>query len=194
MTLFIQNGNKLSHFISTLDENESVHFNGITTICENAFTSSNDVKSIFFDENLKCINKSAFEDSESLKFFAVEKLQNQKLQNQKHKKQKIQKNEIYNLKEVTVSLNSDSFTIQTLAFSGCKNLQTVILPSCKTLTIEKDAFSGYESLRTFVCECDKISFTENPFEECPENLTFIVKQNSKLERFARENGYRFINA
>ncbi|BDC97093.1 leucine-rich repeat protein [Treponema saccharophilum] len=184
MTLFIQNGNKLSHFISTLDKNESVHLNGITTVCENAFTSSNDLKSIFFDENLKCINKSAFEDSESLKFFCCGKTP----------ESKAPENEIYNLKEVTVSLNSDSFTIQTLAFSGCKNLQTVILPSCKTLTIEKDAFSGCESLRTFVCECDKISFTENPFEECPENLTFIVKQNSKLERFARENGYRFINA
>lgn len=188
MTLFIQNGNKLSHFISTLDKNESVHLNGITTVCENAFTSSNDLKSIFFDENLKCINKSAFEDSESLKFFCCGKAPESKAPESKDSE-----NEIYNLKEVTVSLNSDSFTIQTLAFSGCKNLQTVILPSCKTLTIEKDAFLGCESLRTFVCECDKISFTENPFEECPENLTFIVKQNSKLERFARENGYRFIN-
>ena len=151
MTLFMQNGNKLSHFISTLDKNESVHLNGITTVCENAFTSSNDVKSIFFDENLKCINKSAFEDSESLKFFCCGKTPESKVTESKDSEPKTQKtkdseNEIYNLKEVTVSLNSDSFTIQTLAFSDCKNLQTVILPSCKMLTIEKDAFSGCESL------------------------------------------------
>ena len=78
-------------------------------------------------------------------------------------------------------------------FSECKNISTIVLPECKKLIIEKGAFSGCSVLRSFVSFAEEIDFTENPFEDCPESLTFVGKKNSGLERFAREYGYRFID-
>ena len=99
-------------------------------------------------------------------------------------------------------LKVSTFIIETSAFTKCKNLHTVILPDCKKLVIEKDAFDGCSSLRTVVCFAEEIDFTGNPFESCPETLTFVgnkeenkdENKTSELERFARENGYRFIDA
>ena len=108
-----------------------------------------------------------------------------------------------NLKEI-----ESDFTVQKDAFKNCSKLETVILPEikktefkrkgskkvdeAKKLIIEKDAFSGCESLRTVVALCDEIDFTENPFTDCPDYLTFVCRKNSKIDRFARENDYRSI--
>ena len=87
----------------------------------------------------------------------------------------------------------DSFVIESKAFCGCEQLHTVVLPKCKKLIIEKDAFKGCKGLRTVVCSCKRISFTENPFEDCLESLVFVGKKDSDLKRFARENGYRYVD-
>ncbi|MCF0241355.1 MAG: hypothetical protein HUK25_01885, partial [Treponema sp.] len=60
-------------------------------------------------------------------------------------------------------------------------------------TNTKDAFKGCKSLRTVVVKCGKAMVFENPFESCPDYLTFVYPENSEIERFAFEHGYRVIN-
>ena len=93
-----------------------------------------------------------------------------------------------------MEIKKENFIIQTSAFSGCKKLHTVVFPKCSKLTIEKSAFANCSSLRTVVAFVDEISFTENPFEECPKELIFVCSKDSEIERFARENGYGIIYA
>ena len=93
-----------------------------------------------------------------------------------------------------MEIKKENFIIQTSAFSGCENLHTVVFPKCSKLVIEKSAFENCSSLRTVVAFVDEISFTENPFEECPKELIFVCSKDSEIERFARENGYGIIYA
>ena len=100
-----------------------------------------------------------------------------------------------NLRNLKLSDVERDFTIQAGAFKGCSGLATLVLPKVPkehTLVIEKDAFFGCESLRTVVAICGKIAFTGNPFDGCSDHLTFVCEENSEVERFARENGYRSV--
>ncbi|MBR6079279.1 MAG: leucine-rich repeat protein [Treponema sp.] len=197
--------NELNYFVCTWnDEDKELEFKNTKSIAAKAFQNASIVKRVFFKENLSKIGKEAFKGCDDLDLFFCEK--DTFLQPTENK---AKDNEIYCIKSTEKNKNSNSdttFTIESLAFSKCKNLHTVILPDCKKLVIEKDAFDGCSSLRTVVCFAEEIDFTENPFESCPETLTFVGKREenkeenkdenktSELERFARENGYRFIDA
>ena len=199
--------NELSYFVFTWeDEDKELEFKNVNSIASKAFQNVSILKRVFFKENLNRIGKEAFKDCVDLDVFYCEKDAFLKETAKKdiyvinHEK----KNDGGQNKEEKKIISN--FTIESLAFSNCKNLHTVVLPERQTLVIEKDAFDGCSSLRTVVCFAEEIDFTENPFESCPETLTFVGKREenkeenkkknktSELERFARENGYRFIDA
>lgn len=170
------------------DMDDSYRFEDIEVISEKAFYNPWNLRRVYFDDNLKEIKKEAFEDCSELEVFCCGEVCN----NNDDKNSTI-KGLKFN-KEIESKI--DSFKIETKAFSGCTQLHTVVLPKCDELIIEKDAFKDCKELRTVVCSCNKISFTENPFEDCLESLVFVENtdnEDSDLKRFARENGYRYVD-
>ncbi len=181
----------IEYFICQFIENEGVLFSSGTEIKEKGFSCSS-ISSINIKSALTKIEKSAFENCNELLNFVCG--DTTKVNNE---------NEL-NLKGIDITKIKSDFIIQKDAFKNCSKLETVVLPKLKRakskrkgsetnkLVIEKDAFSGCESLRTVVALCDEIDFTGNPFADCPDYLTFICRKKSKIDRFARENGYRSI--
>lgn len=170
------------------DMDDSYRFEDIEVISEKAFYNPWNLRRVYFDDNLREIKKEAFEDCSELEVFCCGEVCN----NNDDKDSTI-KGLKFN-KEIESKI--DSFKIETKAFSGCTQLHTVVLPKCDELIIEKDAFKDCKELRTVVCSCNKISFTENPFEDCLESLVFVENtdnEDSDLKRFARENGYRYVD-
>lgn len=166
------------------DMDDSYRFEDIRFISEKAFYAPWNLRRVYFDDNLEKIKKEAFEDCSELEVFCCGELCN----NNDDKDSKI--------KGLKFNQKVKSFKIETKAFSGCTQLHTVVLPKCDELIIEKDAFKDCKELRTVVCSCNKISFTENPFEDCLESLVFVENtdnEDSDLKRFARENGYRYVD-
>lgn len=168
------------------DMDDSYIFKNIKSISEKAFYNPWNLRRVYFDDNLEKIKKEAFGDCSELEVFCCGEV----CDNNDDKDSTI--------KGLKFNQKVDSFVIETKAFSGCTQLHTVVLPECKKLIIEKDAFKGCKELRTVVCFCDKILFTENPFEGCPESLVFIGNKDteqefSDLKRFARENGYGYVD-
>lgn len=166
----------------------------VSVISENGFYNDSSINRVFVENCLIKVEKQAFAYCENLEVFCC-------VSNQ------ISSGNDW-LTGLSIPTLTQDFVIETLAFEGCHNLHTVILPEIitqntkaeketeeekKTLVIEKSAFKGCESLRTVVALADNISFTENPFEDCPSELTFVCKEGSGVARFARENGYRSIN-
>lgn len=193
--IYIKENKDLKYFLFGMNEketdvNEEIHISGIENLKNNSFSKNLYVKRIFFDDKLKKIEKEAFNGCEVLEIFGCCISENQQKSEIVNLKVNESKKEVKEGKEIKSM--EDDFTIQTLAFSGCENLRTVIFPKCSKLIIEKSAFENCYSLRTVVAVADEISFTENPFEDCPKELTFVCKENSKVERFARENEYRII--
>ena len=182
--IYLEKTENIEFFISSFrDETDFVVFDGITAISESAFANS-DAENILFKGKFSSIRKSAFENCDKLKTVIFGELVES------------DEKDTSPLKNVKPASAAD-FTIQTNAFKGCSSLTTLILPKIrgkKTLTIEKDAFSGCEKLRAVVAICGKADFTGNPFSGCPAHLTFVCKKNSKVDRFARENGYRSVYA
>lgn len=207
----LDNKNELKYFIFGMNEkndeidSEEYRFEGIEIIKSNAFQNPWDVKRLFFDENLKTIEKEAFKDCSDLEVFCCgefsdqpqDKIVNLKV-NELVKKQDAdigssQSDETKTKSDTESQEDINAFTVQAFAFAGCEELHTVVFPRCSKLTVEKFAFSGCENLRTVIALCDEISFTENPFKDCPKELVFVCTKDSATERFARENGYRIVN-
>ena len=196
--------NAIEYFICQFmdEEKESIEkvnltFFSETEIRENAFAYSS-FNSINIKSELTKVGESAFENCNKLCNFVCGSLE----ENQN------QTNTNSNIKGISLKEIESDFIIQKDAFKNCSKLETVILPKIKKseskrkvskklyetkkLIIEKDAFSGCESLRTVVALCEEIDFTENPFADCPDYLTFVCRKNSKIDRFARENDYRSV--
>lgn len=189
---------ELRYFIFPLndgknDENRELEFKDIDSISEKAFFDASGVKRVFFDEKLQKIGKEAFKNCEDLEVFSCGKDSVFEEKNGNSIK-KAEPDETANSQKLLDDKNrKDVFIIESHAFEKCKNLHTIILRDCDEFVIEKDAFSGCSSLRSFFCLTNEIDFTGNPFEDCPETLTFVAKKGSALERFARENGYRYVD-
>lgn len=166
------------------DMDDSYRFEDIKSISEKAFYNPWNLRRVYFDDNLEKIKKEAFEDCSELEVFCCGEVCNNN------------DNKDSTIKGLKFNQKVDSFKIETKAFSGCTQLHTVVLPECDELIIERDAFKDCKELRTVVCSCNKISFTENPFEDCLESLVFVENngnEDSDLKRFARENGYRYVD-
>lgn len=178
---------ELKHFICAINdgnqnEEKEVKFSNINIISSKAFQDVSGIKRISCDRNLTKICRESFKNCEDLEVFDCTM----------DCKEETPKSEC-SVENLSIPKIGGDFTIESLAFSKCKNLHTVILPECSTLIIEKDAFENCSSLRTVIFLADKIKFTENPFENCPESLVFVGKQNSELEKFTLANGYRYID-
>lgn len=215
--VYVEEDSILKYFIFGMNEkndeidSEEYRFENIEIIKNKAFQSPWNVKRVFFDEKLKTIEKEAFKDCSELEVFCCGKFCDQ----QKEKIVNLKVNEL--LKKQNSDFSSDRFSethtdgtntsqdkedekilkgefvVQSFAFSDCENLHTVVFPICSKLTIEKSAFKNCSSLRTIVAFAEAISFTENPFEDCPKELTFVCEtENTQIARFASENGYRGI--
>lgn len=172
---------ELKRFICNFNkyEKEPAFPKGIIKIKANAFNNDITVELAQFDVSLSIIESNAFENCQNLEIFVIGENFPE---------------EIVSHGDSTISSdNKKVLEIQKEAFKNCNKLHTIILGSANIVTIEKDAFAGCESLRTVVCRTNDISFTNNPFSDCPNYLTFVGKKDSNLEKFARENGYRFID-
>lgn len=189
--IFLVRDNKLEYFICTFTEDDAErtsYFKNIKAISSCAFKNMKDyLSTVCVADELNTIEKSAFENCDELYCFFCGKVDfgsELKLTD-------------CSIKNISQTENfAGNFTIQSNAFKNCSALTTVIFPTMSNLSkliIEKDAFSGCENLRTVVAICDDIDFTENPFEDCPADLTFICRKNSQVAKFVRENGYRSIN-
>ena len=179
--IYLEKNNNMEFFIGSLDEKALVEIDAITAISESALANSDVENSLF--SGCSTIGKSAFENCDKLKTVIFGELVEKDGDKQATSPLK-------NVKPVSAA----NFTIQTNAFKGCSSLTTLVLPEIGgTLTIEKDAFSGCEKLRAVVAICNETDFTENPFSGCPAHLTFVCKKDSKVDRFARENGYRSVH-
>lgn len=202
--VYVKDNNILKYFIFGInDENdcEEYHFKDIEVIKNNSFQNPWNLRRIFFDENLRIIEKEAFKNCEELEVLCCCEIEDDNFSGRENRKRKATANVSKNEKSIVgincSSLLAGDFLIQTLAFDGCSELHTIILPEMSKpskLIIEKKAFKGCKSLRTVVAFVDDVSFTENPFEDCPKELTFVCYKDSEVERFARENGYGVIYA
>ena len=217
--VYVKEDSILKYFIFGIDEkkdeidSEEYQFENIEIIKSKAFQNLWNVKKVLFDEKLKIIEKEAFKDCSELEVFCcgqVSNLQKKEIVNLKinelvtgtkmekssgqPENKEIENNQENSESNKDMEIKKENFIIQTSAFSGCKNLHTVVFPKCSKLTIEKSAFANCSSLRTVVAFVEDISFTENPFEDCLKELTFVCSKDSEIERFARENGYGIIYA
>ena len=217
--VYVKENNELKYFIFGMNEkndeinSEEYQFENIEIIKSKAFQNLWNVKRVLFDEKLKIIENEAFKNCSKLEVFCCGEVCNQQKEeiinlkiNELVPEMKMEKSsgqpenkEIENNQENSESnkdmeIKKENFIIQTSAFSGCENLHTVVFPKCSKLTIEKSAFANCSSLRTVVAFVEDISFTENPFEDCLKELTFVCSKDSEIERFARENGYGIIYA
>lgn len=217
--VYVKENNELKYFIFGMNEkndeidSEEYQFENIEIIKSKAFQNPWNVKRVLFDEKLKTIEKEAFNDCSELEVFCcgeVSDLQKNEIVNLKinelvtetkmekssgqPENKKIENNQENSESNKDMEIKKENFIIQTSAFSGCESLHTVVFPKCSKLTIEKSAFANCSSLRTVVAFVEDISFTENPFEECPKELIFVCSKDSEIERFARENGYGIIYA
>lgn len=168
------------------ENNEECYFSDIKTIKSDVFKNVKKLERIYFNEKLQKIEKKAFKDNISLEVFCCCNIE----------KFKEFDNENLELNDIKADKTADeqkkNFTVEAFSFSGCENLNTVVFPNCSKITIEKFAFENCSSLRTIVVLAEEISFTDNPFEDCPSDLVFICNKDSTVERFARENGYGIV--
>lgn len=183
LTVYLEESNNFEYFICNLPENDEKKLCVTNkTVKNKAFKNADFIENIFF-ENCELIEESVFDNCKELKNVIWRKKTSQK-------EAKAKKNiKIFGIELLTL----DKIVIQHEAFKNCTKMQTLILPISKEISIEKDSFKGCSSLRTVVACSDKIHVTDNPFEDCPEDLVFICYEASGIERFARENGYRWIN-
>ena len=189
--VYLQKHNNLEYFICCYDENQILKISsGLQIVSSSAFKDSK-IINVQFEDKVININQSAFENCSELENLIIGKNIEENKESDESNKNSIKEGEIRLSNFVIEEVNAD-FTIQKDAFKNSLKLKTIILPKCERLVIEKNAFSGCETIRTVIALCKEIDFTENPFEDCSENLTFICYKNSEIERFARENGFRSI--
>ena len=177
------NSNCFEYFICNFpdDDKKSVCISNAIVISK-AFKNSDSIENVFL-EKCELIQESSFENCKDLRNI---------IWREKNRKEESTSLQIKNLHGINL-LSINKITIQHESFKNCTKMQTLILPVSKEISIEKDAFKGCSTLRTVVACSDTIHFTENPFEDCPEELVFICYKGSAIEQFARENGYRWIN-
>lgn len=176
----------MAYFIGSFkeDDDEFAEIDSTAPIAASAFSHS-DVEKILFKGCSPDIGEKAFEGCESLTTVIFGELGNDKTAADKEQAP---------IKNLTLASATGDYTIQSNAFKDCAKLTTLVLPKVPSgkLIIEKDAFCGCRALRTVVAICDKADFTDNPFADSPEHLTFVCKEKSEMARFARENGYRSV--
>lgn len=172
--IFSENDEKLEFFIRKFsvglnknDAGDKIDLSScknLKIISKYAFVNEPDISEIKLPSGLFTVEKEAFFNCKSLKVVQFEGNENSEL------------------------------TIQFNAFKNCEKLDSVILGSCnsfKKTTIEKGAFEGCESLRAVYLNSFNCKISDGAFSGA-ENLTFAVRNGSDAERYARENGIRYV--
>lgn len=144
--------------------------NSVNIINKKSFSNSNLEE--YKCERLERIEKQAFANCKLLKYFIEEENENKN------------KND--------TSPKNNSLIIDEESFLNCSELRTVVFSDGEKLIIGKDVFKGCYSLRTVKADFMNAYICGNPFEDCPEYLTFVCKKNSDIERFAIEHGYEVV--
>ncbi len=169
--VFPKNDKKLKLYIrefdSNIKENQKINLTScdkLKTIAESAFANEPAISEIKLPSSLRTIEKEAFKNCKSLKVVQFEGKENSEL------------------------------TIQFNAFKDCEKLDSVIFglkKPIKKITIEKGAFEGCTSLRAVYLNSSECRIIDGAFSGA-ENLTIAVKDDSDAERYARENGIRYV--
>ncbi|MCI6913233.1 MAG: leucine-rich repeat domain-containing protein [Treponema succinifaciens] len=172
--VFSENNKKLKLYIRKFDSEVKENHAGnkidltaykkLKTIAESTFANESDISEIELPSNLRTIEKEAFKNCRFLKVVQFEG----------NKKSKL--------------------TIQFNAFKDCEKLDSVIFGtdnSLKKLTIEKGAFEGCTSLRAVYLNSSECKISDGAFSGA-ENIILAVKNGSNVERYARENGIRYV--
>lgn len=151
-----------------------------------AFADSMDFDFIAFDNKIKQIKQNAFENCSELQVvdFYCETVE----KNQSQSKYRC----IVLIRENNKIINEKLY-IQFESFKNCKKLHSLLLPVNKPVIIEKNAFFGCDQLRTVVAINGNIQINEGAFSGCSSDLTFICIENSHVDIYAREHGYKIIN-
>lgn len=153
-------------------------------IGDSAFANEPMVEGIVLAKDIRYIGKQAFENAMQLKVYTTRDI-----------------NSLYGesvsaaiFKDEQEGIDSrDSIQIQYRAFKNCKNLLCLDLDitGIKRVEIEKEAFSGCHSLRTVVItDVDTVTIADDAFDGCP-NVVF-VSRSKDVERYARENNFKYI--
>lgn len=182
----------IKHFICTFNTNSKIEFNDIETVSSKAFMNDTTIVHVSFDDKLKKIQQSAFENVENLEIVEINSPKSLFYQNDKDSNDTGRNNLVLVQTYFSTERKQKRLEIQTHSFKNCLKLHTVIFPKVKEIIIEKEAFAGCESLRTVVLIANKVTFTENPFYDCKKDLCFVCNKNSSVDKFARENGFRTI--
>lgn len=169
--VFSENDEKFKLYIRKFDsevkENQKIDltvYKKLKTIAESAFANEPDISEIKLPSNLQTVEKEAFKNCKSLKVVQFEGKEDSEL------------------------------TIQFNAFKDCEKLDSVIFGtdnSLKKVTIEKGAFEGCTSLRAVYLNCSECKISDGAFSGA-ENIILAVKNGSDVERYARENGIRYV--
>lgn len=170
---------------------------------EYSFAMCEDFDLVSFDGNLKVVKSSAFESCPNLEVVDFNFVPKDDKINESSEDESTESRviccEAVNPGSAAAGTDNDGkenkssfdLTIQVDAFKNCKKLHTVILPVNGNVLIEKNAFIGCDKLRNVVALGD-VTIDNGAFSCCQESLTFICKENSKVDTFARENGFKTI--
>ena len=90
------------------------------------------------------------------------------------------------LKEVDLRM-AENALIDTCAFYNCTALERIVLPDTVT-AIGSQAFCGDTALAEIVIPDTVVSFDENIFEQCGEQLTVICSDSSAAAAYAEQYG------
>lgn len=168
--VFSENDEKFKLYIRKFDsevkENQKIDLSSCDKriIAESAFANEPDISEIKLPSSLQTVEKEAFKNCKSLKVVQFEGNENS---------------------ELTIQLN---------AFKDCGKLDSVIFGtgnSLKKVTIEKGAFEGCTSLRAVYLNSSGCKISDGAFSGA-ENIILAIKNDSDAERYARENGIRYV--
>lgn len=192
----IEGENKMSKLIRFLFNKGNctniINLTNISEIADNAFSNDSTAKYVKIGENIKTIEKLAFENCSELE--AVDIGECSKIFDEDGNCYLIKEDTTGGEKGTNSNKTAEELTIQFHAFSNCQKLHTVIFPDNKSIVIEDEAFKGCTSLRTVVIMSEKVSISPKAFCGCSKFLTFVTSEGSDVERFARENDFRSKNA
>lgn len=175
---------------------DDITLGDINVIHENAFENDATINRVFAP-NVHTIGAKAFMNCEKLGVFSLDlKI----LEFDALVFPRIKNNSGDEGKKENANNQNKYIHIQYQAFKGCSQLSCVILnehnktvgkytPRTKVI-IENEAFAGCYSLRTVVLYASDVQIADNAFIGCP-NVVF-VSRSKDVERYARENNFKYI--
>ena len=92
--------------------------------------------------------------------------------------------------EVTIPKSVEEITVA--AFSGCDKLETITFEGCPN--VEFGTFTLCSNIKKVICLDGNRGFHKDEFFEIggePKPITFVAPAGSEVEKYAKENGFKF---